>query len=578
MSRLAPLRVRRRVPPENGEALPATLHPVLRRLYAARGVTSAEELDHGLARLLPHHDLGGVEEAAALLEEAIGRGEPITVVGDYDADGATGTALLLRGLRALGAARVGYLVPSRLRDGYGLGPSVVEALRSGGEAPALLVTVDNGIAALEGVRAARAAGMRVVVTDHHLPGARLPEADALVNPRLPGDRFPSKALAGVGVAFYLLAALRARMRAAGRLPAGGGPRLAALLDLVALGTVADLVSLDANNRVLVEQGLARIRAGRACPGITALLEVAGRDPRRAVSADLAFAAGPRLNAAGRIAEMGLGIECLLADEREQALALARRLDALNRERRAIEARMRDQAALELERLRLDGALPAGLALFDPGWHQGVVGILAARVREQVHRPVVAFAPLGDGRLRGSARSVPGVHVRDAIERVASAAPGLVERFGGHAMAAGLTLAAGRLEEFQAAFAEVIGELLEGVEDPAVLITDGELEPEHHEIGLAEALRAGGPWGQGFPEPLFDGAFELLARRVVGERHLRLRLALPGRRAPLEAIAFGAAGGEQDPGGAARLRAAYRLAVDEYRGGRSVQLLIERIGA
>ncbi len=552
--------------------LPEGLDPVLRRIYASRGVRAAADLDLSLETMLPVGSLDGVEAAAALLERHVRRGAQILVVGDYDADGATASALIVRALKRFGHAAAGYLVPDRFRFGYGLTPEIVAVAAERG--PELLVTVDNGISSIEGVAAARARGIEVLVTDHHLPGAALPAASAIVNPNLPGAAFASRALAGVGVAFYVMLALGRRL---GQPPAA----TAELLDLVALGTVADVVPLDHNNRVLVAAGLRRIRAGRSVPGIAALLEVAGRKPREAGTTELGFFVAPRLNAAGRLEDMSIGIECLLTDEPAAALALARRLDTLNSERRTIEAKMQDEALAIVRRMRLGepgAALPAALCLFDADWHPGVVGLVAARVKESVHRPVIAFAPGGEGLARGSARSVAGVHVRDCIEAIATRQPGLIERFGGHAMAAGLTLEAVRLREFGAEFAaEVARRAAPGMLD-GILLTDGALAPEEQTLELAERLRAAGPFGAGFPEPCFDGEFEVVESRVLGERHLKLWVRAGARSAPQEALAFGWLGrpGHRVPDPGARLRLVYRLDVNEYQGLKRVQLVIEHL--
>lgn len=567
----AALRIRRpadlaqEVPPRSPEEL-------LQRLYARRGQDAAAG-DLGLAGLLPYGTLAGIERAVAVLVAALRSERPILVVGDYDADGATGSALAVLGLRALGAPAVSYLVPSRFAHGYGLSPPVVDAAAALG--PGLILTVDNGIASLTGVAHANRLGIPVLVTDHHLPGDRLPEAAAIVNPNQPGCPFPSKHLAGVGVVFYLLAALRAALREidwfAARRPE---PNLAGLLDLVALGTVADLVTLDRNNRILVEQGLRRIRAGRGRPGIRALLQVAGRDPARATASDLGYFAGPRLNAAGRLEEMSLGVECLLAEDPARALELATRLDALNRQRREIEEGMRTQAEYLVERLTFRGDdLPAGLCLFGRDWHQGVSGILAARIRERYHRPVVAFAEAGDGWLRGSARSVEGLHIRDLIDGVDRRHPGLIERFGGHAMAAGLTLRAASLPTFRAAFAEAVRAELGDLPPERELHSDGELPPGLFSLETAEALRLGGPWGKGFPEPLFDGIFAVTSARLVGERHMKLRVRA-GRGLLVDAIGFNL--GERIHLAQGEVRLAYRLDVNDYLGRRAPQLILEHL--
>jgi single-stranded-DNA-specific exonuclease len=554
------------------EVPPATPQELLQRLYARRG-QGAGEGDLGLGGLLPYRSLAGIERAVAVLAATLRSGRSILVVGDYDADGATGSALAVLGLRALGATAVSYLVPSRFAHGYGLSPPVVDAAAPLG--PGLILTVDNGIASLAGVEHASRLGIPVLVTDHHLPGDSLPDAAAIVNPNQPGCPFPSKHLAGVGVVFYVLAALRAALREIGWFAAGRPePNLADLLDLVALGTVADVVSLDRNNRILVEQGLKRIRAGRGRPGIRALLQVAGRDPSRVTAMDLGFFAGPRLNAAGRLEEMSLGVECLLAEDPARALELATRLDELNRQRREIEEGMRAQAEYLVERLTFRGdELPAGLCLFGRGWHQGVSGILAARIRERYHRPVVAFAEAGDGLLRGSARSVEGLHIRDLIDGVDRRHPGLIERFGGHAMAAGLTLRAESLPAFRAAFAAAARAELGDLPPERELHSDGELPPGLLNLETAETLRLGGPWGKGFPEPLFDGAFEVTSARLVADRHLKLRVRA-GRGPLLEAIGFNL--GERLRQAQGQVRLAYRLDVNEYLGRRSPQLILEHL--
>ncbi len=554
--------------------LPASLHPVLARVYGARRVAGAHELDHSLERLLPPDTLTGLSPAVALLTEALTRGRRILIVADFDADGATSCALAVRALAWMGAADVRYLVPNRFEYGYGLTPEIVALAAR--QQPELIITVDNGISSVAGVRAAREHGITVLITDHHLPGAELPAAAAIVNPNQPGDAFPSKHLAGVGVIFYLMLALRAHLRADGWFAERNiaEPNLARLLDLVALGTVADLVALDHNNRILVAQGLDRIRRGRCGAGILALLRVAGRDPGRITAADLGFLVAPRVNAAGRLADMSLGIACLLTDDAATADGLARELDTLNRERRAIEADMQQQAVAAVNALRLESdALPRGLCLFDASWHQGVIGLVASRLKDRVHRPVIAFAPASDTELKGSARSVPGLHIRDLLDRIAARHPEILSKFGGHAMAAGLTLARRHLEAFAHAFDEEVGYCLSEDDLRGRVVTDGELAPADLSLELAGLLRDAGPWGQGFPEPLFDGCFEVLSRRVVDERHLKLTLRPTSQARSLDAIAFQAA-----PNGAVpdwtRIRAAYRLDVNDYQGLRALQLVIE----
>lgn len=562
-----------RRPAAGADRLPADLHPVLRRIYGARAVASPAELEHGLNNLAPPGALLGMERAVALLTEALRAGKRILVVADFDADGATGCALTVRALRALGAADVRYVVPNRFEYGYGLTPEIVALAAQ--QQPDLLITVDNGIASVEGVAAAHARGMRVLVTDHHLPGAVLPAAEAIVNPNQPGDTFPSKALAGVGVAFYVMLALRTQLRKSGWFGHRGiaEPDLAQLLDLVALGTVADVVPLDRTNRILVAQGLARLNAGRGGAGVRALLNVSGRVAGRLTTSDLGFCVAPRLNAAGRLKDMSLGIECLLTDDFNAALAMAQRLDALNRERRAIESDMQQQALAAVQALRLDEAgLPRGLCLYDESWHPGVIGLVAARIKERVHRPVIAFAPTNERELKGSARSVPGLHIRDALDNIAARAPALLSKFGGHAMAAGLTLARADFEAFARAFDEEVGRWLSDDDLHGRIYTDGELTAADFTLELAEALAAGGPWGQGFPEPLFDGRFEVLERRIVGEKHLKLVLRT-GESRPLPAIAFQ---GADTPSEWTHVRAAYRLDVNEYQGTRALQLVLEHL--
>ncbi len=512
-----------------------------------------------------------MDRAVALLAEALRAHKRILVVADFDADGATSCALVVRALRALGAADVRYVVPSRFEYGYGLTPEIVALAAK--QQPDLIVTVDNGISSVEGVEAAHAHGIQVLITDHHLPGAVVPSAEAIVNPNRPGDSFPSKALAGVGVAFYVMLALRAHLRAGDWFANREEPNLAQFLDLVALGTVADVVPLDHNNRILVAQGLARLNANQGCAGIRAVLAVAGRSNRRLAASDLGFCVAPRLNAAGRLEDMSLGIECLLTDDFSSALGMAQQLDALNRERRAIESDMQQQALIAIRALHLDEAgLPRGLCLYDESWHQGVIGLVASRIKERVHRPVIAFAPANEHELKGSARSVPGLHIRDALDNIAAREPALLAKFGGHAMAAGLTLARDAFEAFARAFDEEVSRWLSDDDLRGRIHTDGELETGDFSLELAELLAAGGPWGQGFPEPLFDGCFDVLERRIVGEKHLKLTLRT-GNSKPIGAIAFNAA---ETPADWVSIRTAYRLDVNEYQGNRSLQLVLEHL--
>ncbi len=543
----------------------AGVPPLLARLYAARGVGSIDELDAGLAGLLPWDTLKGIDAAAQRLAQAITRQERIVIVGDYDADGATATALGMLGLRALGA-QVDFLVPDRLTLGYGLSPGVVEIAAQ--LQPDLLVTVDNGIAALDGVAAAQARGIDVLVTDHHLPGERLPPC-IVVNPNQPGCGFASRCIAGVGVMFYVLLALRARLRADGVLPPAadgspGGPNLAQWLDIVALGTVADVVRLDRNNRILVAQGLARIRAGRARPGLLALLRLAGREHWRASSTDLGFALGPRINAAGRIADMRIGIDCLLADEPAEAERLAQRLDALNRERRELQADMLAQAQAALADVQVaDGA---SICLYDANWHPGIVGLLAGRLKDAYHRPTIVFAPDANGVLKGSGRSIAGLHLRDAIDLVDRRRPGLIRQFGGHAAAAGLSLDADAWAPFAATFEQVCREWLGPAALQRLVETDGPLDAADCNAELVEQLHAA-VWGQGFPPPAFDDVFEVLEQRVVGSGHLKLTLQHAGARRP--AILFGRA--EPLP---PRIRAVFAPAINTWNGRTSVEFMLQ----
>ena len=562
----------------DGTALPADLHPLLKRVYAARGVHDAAELDLALSGLADYRQLSGMSQAVELLTEALSSDRRILVVGDFDADGATSSALLVRALRRFGAKHADYLVPNRFEYGYGLTPEIVALAAN--RNPELIITVDNGISSLAGVQGALERGIKVLVTDHHLPGPALPRADAILNPNLPGDAFPSKALAGVGVVFYLLTALRARLREQGWFQSRSlaEPNLAEHLDLVALGTVADLVPLDRNNRTLVAEGLRRIRAGRCIPGIRALMEVGKRDLKRAVASDFGFAVAPRLNAAGRLTDMSLGIECLLTDDEDRARELAAKLDALNQERRDIEARMQQDALAAIQGMGFrddDPALPVGLCLFHEEWHQGVVGLVASKVKDRVHRPVIAFARADGDTLKGSGRSVGNLNLRDALEAVATRHPGLLGKFGGHAMAAGLSLNAADLPAFRAAFDAEARRWLGREDLEGVVNTDGELMPSELNLECAELLRSAGPWGQGVPEPLFDGEFRLLDRRVVGSGHLKLVLEHSKAKARYEAIAFGRTGGEI-PAGCSKVRIAYRPEVNEYRGERRLQLLVEHI--
>jgi single-stranded-DNA-specific exonuclease len=540
------------------------VHPVLRRVYAARGIDNDSELDLSLDRMLPVGSLEGLDAATRLL--AAHRAGRVLVIGDFDADGATSTALVVRALRAMHFAHVDFLVPNRFRFGYGLTPEIVAL--AAGRAPSLIVTVDNGVSSVAGVDAAREIGVPVLVTDHHLPGAVLPRAEVIVNPNLAGSQFASPALAGVGVAFYLAAALaKAREERF---------RVADLLDLVALGTVADMVPLDRNNRILVSQGIKRIRAGRCVAGIRALLESAGRRQDMLTAADLGFAVAPRLNAAGRLTDMSVGIACLLTDQPEEAARLAGLLAKLNDERREIEQRMQLEAVGLAADLREAEAVESlGVCLFDESWHQGVVGLVAGRIKDRLHRPVIAFARAQDGSLRGSARSVLGVNIRDALDSIATRRPGLIDKFGGHAMAAGLTLQEGNLPDFKIAFADEIAARADRDSLTGVIYSDGALSAEELCVETAQALRGAGPWGQGFPEPVFDGQFRVVDARIVGGKHMKLRLDFASRgREPIDAIAFGYVGGSSEDanlGSGSTIQLAYRLEINEFRGAERVQL-------
>ncbi|GKO10916.1 TPA: single-stranded-DNA-specific exonuclease RecJ [Klebsiella pneumoniae] len=561
----------------DGVELPADLPPLLQRLYASRGVRSAQELERSVKGMLPWTQLNGVEKAVEMLHDAFQKGLHIVVVGDFDADGATSTALSVLALRALGYGNVSYLVPNRFEDGYGLSPEVVDQAHARGAQ--MIMTVDNGISSHAGVDHAHALGIPVLVTDHHLPGETLPAAEAIVNPNLRDCDFPSKSLAGVGVAFYLMLALRTFLRDKGWFDARGipAPNLAELLDLVALGTVADVVPLDANNRILTWQGLSRIRAGKCRPGIKALLEIANRDPQKLAASDLGFALGPRLNAAGRLDDMSVGVALLLCDNIGEARVLANELDALNQTRKEIEQGMQAEALTLCQQLeRSADTLPGGLAMYHPQWHQGVVGILASRIKERFHRPVIAFAPTGDGTLKGSGRSIQGLHMRDALERLDTLYPGLILKFGGHAMAAGLSLEEALFEEFQQRFGELVTEWL----DPALLqgevVSDGPLAAAEMSMEVAQMLRDAGPWGQMFPEPLFDGRFRLLQQRLVGERHLKVMVEPVDGGPLLDGIAFNVDTSIWPDNGVREVQLAYKLDINEFRGNRSLQLIIDHL--
>lgn len=570
------IQLRRREADETTE-LPADLPPLLRRLYASRGVRTANDLERSLKGMLHWQTLTGVEKAVEMLHDAFEKNLRIMVVGDFDADGATSTALSVLSLRSMGCDTVEYLVPNRFEDGYGLSPEVVDQAHARGAQ--MIMTVDNGISSHAGVDHAHALGIRVLVTDHHLPGEILPNADAIVNPNLADCPFPSKSLAGVGVAFYLMLVLCNHLKSKGWFDARGiaVPKIVEYLDLVALGTVADVVPLDANNRILTWQGLSRIRAGVCRPGIKALLEIANREPAKLVASDLGFALGPRLNAAGRLDDMSVGVALLLCDNIGEARVLANELDALNQTRKEIEQGMQAEALTLCEKLeRSSETLPGGLAMYHPEWHQGVVGILASRIKERFHRPVIAFAPAGDGTLKGSGRSIQGLHMRDALERLDTLYPGMILKFGGHAMAAGLSLEEAQFERFQQCFGELVTEWL----DPALLqgevVSDGPLSAAEMTMEVAQMLRDAGPWGQMFPEPLFDGHFRLLQQRLVGERHLKVMVEPVGGGPLLDGIAFNVDTSCWPDNGVRDVQLAYKLDINEFRGNRSLQLIIDNI--
>ena len=589
---LGALELRRRESKGTPSGWPDSVHPVLQRVYAARGVFGPAQIEHRLTRMLSPQTLGGMPQAVALLIEAIRGNWTIVVAGDYDCDGATGTAVAVRGLRLLGAQQVSYAIPNRFVHGYGLSPAFVESMQP---KPQLIVTVDNGVASVAGVAAAKAHGIRVIVTDHHLPGGQLPACDAMVNPNLVdletcvhasppcelcahdlrlNKAFPSKALAGVGVMFYLLLALRAQLREQGAFAGGGEPDLSVLLDLVALGTVADLVPLDFNNRVLVEAGLQRIRSGRACAGISALIEAGKRSVATLCASDLGYAVGPRLNAAGRLEDMRLGVECLLTDDAVKARRYAGELNAINLERRDLQASMVAEAELIVAGAAYTDAV--GVALYEASWHAGIVGLVASKVKDRLHRPVIAFAPASEDNpddLRGSARSISGFHIRDALATIDARHPGLIERFGGHAMAAGLSMKTRDYPRFAAAFDAIARELIDAERLQAVLYTDGELPPGAASLALALQLRQAGPWGQAFPEPLFDNLFDCTSWKVMAERHLRLQLRDPRDGMLHDAVMFNAYHGQPPP---PRLRAVYELGINDWQGRESPRLLLRHI--
>ncbi|MFN3880140.1 MAG: single-stranded-DNA-specific exonuclease RecJ [Nitrincola lacisaponensis] len=571
--------IKRRSPPVGTSSALSHLHPVLARVYAARGIDDPQKVGRHLRELLPDAQLKGMEAAVSRLVRALEQQQRILIVGDFDCDGATSTALAVLALRMMGVEQVSYLVPNRFEYGYGLSPEIVKVAMQAAQPPQLIITVDNGISSVEGVQRARDLGVDVLITDHHLPGDQLPDACAIVNPNQRGCEFMAKSTCGVGVIFYVMIALRRALIAQGYFQQLGieAPNLACLLDLVALGTVADVVALEHNNRTLVHQGLLRIRAGQARPGILALLEVAGRQREQLMAADLGFAIAPRLNAAGRLEDMSIGIECLLSDDPEQALALAQQLNDLNVERRSIERQMQQDALKLLDHLPLEAdSMPWGVCLYEPGWHQGVIGILASRIKERLHRPVIAFAP-GDGdELKGSARSIAGFHVRDGLDAIAARHPGLLRKFGGHAMAAGLSLARQDLPAFRQAFDEEVRQRLQEDDLQRVIVTDGVLEEMDFTLELAALLQDAGPWGHQFPEPLFDGEFRVLQQRIVGYRHLKLVVMPVGGQLALDAIVFNVDTEQWPDTSVQQVRLVYRLSPNQFRGQVTLQLMVEAI--
>jgi single-stranded-DNA-specific exonuclease len=562
----------------NSQHLPELLHPRLKQIYADRGVEDAAQLNRSAQALLHYDQLQGVEKAVHLLAQAIATNKKIIIVGDFDADGATSTALSMMSLRMMGSTNHDYLVPNRFNFGYGLSPEIVEVAAQ--QQAEVIMTVDNGIACFAGVEKAKSLGITVIVTDHHLAAESLPIADAIVNPNQPGCGFLSKNLAGVGVAFYLMLALRAELKSNGWLEQQGlpVPNLATLLDLVALGTVADVVPLDDNNRILVHQGLQRIRSDKCRPGIQAIIEVASKEKSRLVASDLGFVVGPRLNAAGRLDDMSLGIECLMTDDPARARQIAVQLDSLNRERREIEGSMQQEAVKALEGLNLEAStLPFGLVLYQADYHQGVIGILAGRIKDKYYRPTIAFAHQDDDTLKGSARSIPGLHIRDLLEEINSRYPDIIGKFGGHAMAAGLSLPLKNLSAFEQVFHQIAEENLKDKPLAGELISDGELQTEDFTLAFAQCLKDAGPWGQGFPEPLFDGEFQLMEQRLVGSKHLKMMVKHESG-VLIDAIAFNVDLDLWPNAQCSHVNLAYKLDINEFRGRTSLQLMVEGVSA
>ncbi len=562
-------------PIKKKRSLQGNLHPLIERILLARGITSENELDRTLAKLPSPWLLSGMQDMVSHLLVALNEQQKICIVADFDADGATSCAVAIKGLQLMGAGQVTFVVPNRFEYGYGLTPEIVELVKL--QRPDVIITVDNGISSIDGVKAAMESGIKVLVTDHHLPGLELPEAAAIVNPNLPDDKFPNKALAGVGVIFYVLLALRSRLRELNWFEAQHiqEPNLAQLLDYVALGTVADVVALEQINRILVHQGLLRIRTGQCHPGLTALVEVSGKNPQALMAADLGFSIGPRLNAAGRMDDMSLGIQCLLTDDPALAKEIALQLDELNNDRREVEAVMKHEAMALLSEMKTldEHHLPAGVCLFDANWHQGVIGILASRIKDQVHRPVIAFAPAGIDLIKGSARSIPGVHIRDVLSDIAAAHPKILSKFGGHAMAAGLSIKMHDYPPFALAFDEMVSKRLASVDLEQKILSDGELSEQEMTLEMADLLQNAATWGQEFPEPLFDGVFDVIQSRIVGQRHLKLVLRKPAGDLVIDAIAFFVDRPEHWLG-LRQIRAAYKLDINEFRGNRSVQFIVQ----
>lgn len=554
------------------------VHPILQRVYTARNVRSVGDVDRDLKGLQPYKNMLNIDKAVKRIAKAVKNDEKIVIIGDFDTDGATSTTLMTRALRSFGAKHVDFLIPNRFDYGYGLTPEIVDVAKK--MKPNLIITVDNGIASNDGVDCANAAGIDVVITDHHIAPEALPKAFAIVNPNQPGDQFESKCLAGVGVAFYVMVALRAALNKEGWFKEQkiDVPNMAKYLDLVALGTIADVVPLDKNNRILVYNGVRRIQAGQSLPGILAMLQIAKRHCANVVASDLGYAIGPRLNAAGRLEDMSLGVECLLSDKYDDALAIATQLEELNFERRALETKMQNEALSIVDKLQLGKQLPIGICLYDQGWHQGIVGLIAARMKERTSRPIVAFAKVDDDTLKGSARSVKGLHIRDALDNIATKNPGLISKFGGHAMAAGLSIHIDQFEEFSLIFNEEVSDHLCRNDLVGCVESDGPLDSNDFTLDVAEMLREAGPWGQGFPKPLFDGFFMVKEQRLVGEKHLKLTLQVQGYDQLLNGIAFNVDLTRWPNQHCKRIKAAYHIDVNIYQGRRRLQLIVEELEA